>query len=363
MKIVDVASQVYRVPLSEPVLHSDTRRYDAYWHVLVRTRTSEGQEGIGYAFSPSQAMIQATQVMIEELKGAIIEGDPFSLRSLWQGMWSRSNFLGRTGPVLYALSALDIALWDTLGKVTGQPLYKLLGGAKRRVPTYASFGLWRALGLEEIGRKAAEHISRGFRAVKLRVGGEQRPEAELERVRVVREAIGKDAQLMLDVNQGWFAAQAIRMGRRLEPYDIFWMEDPVAAEDVAGSAQVAAALDIPITAGENHHTKFPFRRLLEAGAVDIVMVDLLRVGGISEWMKVAALAEVWNLPIVGHLMPEIHVHLLSALPHGLTVEYMPWSLGLFQETPQVREGFLEPPDKPGLGLELDEEALAHYEAE
>jgi L-talarate/galactarate dehydratase len=184
--------------------------------------------------------------------------------------------------------------------------------------------------------------------------------ASFSHVRVLREAIGPDVDLMCDINQLWSVTHAVEVGRRVEPYQLYWLEDPVAHDDYAGLARVADALATPVAAGEYHYGIVPFRHLLEARSIDVVMIDLVRVGGITQWMKVAGMAEAFNLPVVSHLLPEIHVHLVAAIPNGLTVEYMPWSLRLFEETPALEQGQLVVPAKPGLGLVFDRAALERY---
>ena len=151
------------------------------------------------------------------------------------------------------------------------------------------------------------------------------------------------------------------MGRRLAPFDLFWLEDVVAHDDFQGLARVADALTTPIATGEYHYGIVPFRHMLEARSVDIVMIDVLRAGGITQWMKIAAMAEAFNLPVVSHLLPEIHVHMMAAIPNGLTIEYMPWSLRLFEETPAIADGQLVVPAKPGLGLAFSADAIKRYE--
>ncbi len=179
-------------------------------------------------------------------------------------------------------------------------------------------------------------------------------------MRVVREAIGPDIKLMCDINQRWRPEQAIDIGRRCEEFGLFWLEDVVAHDDYAGMARVNAALSTPIAGGEYVWGMVPFRHMIEARSVDIPMVDLVRVGGITTWMKVAALAEAFNLPVVSHLAPELHCHLVAAAPNGLTVEYMPWTLALFEDTPDVVDGEMRLWDRPGLGLRFDEGFLAAH---
>jgi L-alanine-DL-glutamate epimerase-like enolase superfamily enzyme len=184
---------------------------------------------------------------------------------------------------------------------------------------------------------------------------------EVERIRVLREGIGEDIDLMCDINQLWDVNQAIDIGRRVEEYHLFWLEDVVAHDDFQGLARVADALTTPVCAGEYHYGIRPFRHMLEARSIDIVMIDLLRAGGITQWMKIAGMAQAFNEPVVSHLIPEVHVHLVAAIPHGLTVEYMPWTLRLFEETPAIEDGQIVVPQKPGLGLKFDEGALRQFD--
>jgi L-alanine-DL-glutamate epimerase-like enolase superfamily enzyme len=207
-------------------------------------------------------------------------------------------------------------------------------------------------------------VERGFRQMKMQLAlpGDTSPEREVERTREIRASVGPGVGLMCDINQRWDVRQAISIGSRIEEYRLFWLEDVVAHDDYPGLARVAAALATPIAAGEYVYGTVPFRHLLEARSVDIVMIDVLRAGGITQWLKIAAMAEAFNLPVVSHLIPELHVHLIAAVPNGLTVEYMPWSGRLFEEVPLPQNGELAVPDKPGLGLAFDREAIRRYGA-
>jgi len=167
---------------------------------------------------------------------------------------------------------------------------------------------------------------------------------------------------MCDINQRWRPEQAIDIGSRVEDVGLFWLEDVTAADDFPGLARVTAALKTPVAGGEYVWGIVPFRHMIEARSVDIVMIDLARVGGVSQWMKVAGMAEAFNLPVVSHVMPEMLVHLVAACPNGLTVEYMPWMLALYEETPAIENGELVLPGKPGLGLKFDEKAIAAFKA-
>src|SRR6058998_1016075 len=191
--------------------------------------------------------------------------------------------------------------------------------------------------------------------------GETTSTREVECARLIREAVGLDIDLMCDINQRWSVNQAIDIGRRIEDVHLYWLEDVTVHDDYAGLVRVADALVTPLAGGECVYGITPFRHMLEARSVDIVMIDLLRVGGIANWMKVAGMAEAFNVPVVSHLLPEIHVHLVAAIPNGLTVEYMPWTLALYEQTPPIERGQLVVPRKPGLGLAFDRAALERYQ--
>ena len=211
---------------------------------------------------------------------------------------------------------------------------------------------------------AATLKDRGWREMKtqLALPGETTPAKEVERMRRVREAIGPDIKLMCDINQRWRPEQAIDIGRRVEDAGVglFWLEDVTSADDFAGLARVTAALSTPIAGGEYVWGIVPFRHMVEAHSVDVVMIDLVRVGGITQWIKVAGVAEAFNLPVVSHLIPEVHVHLIGAIPNGLTVEYMPWLMPLFEEVPRQQNGELVMPTAPGLGLKFNKTTIDRY---
>jgi L-alanine-DL-glutamate epimerase-like enolase superfamily enzyme len=216
--------------------------------------------------------------------------------------------------------------------------------------------------LQHVAQAAPRLVKRGFQQMKMQLAlpGDTSPEREVERARVIRESIGPGLDLMCDINQRWSVHQAIDIGRRLEDVRLFWLEDVTTHDDYAGLARVTQALSTPIAGGEYVYGISPFRHMLEARSVDIVMIDVLRVGGITQWLKVAGMAEAFNLPVVSHLLPEIHVHLIAGIRNGLTVEYMPWAMRLFEEGPVIDKGELVVPSRPGLGLRFDRGALARF---
>jgi L-alanine-DL-glutamate epimerase-like enolase superfamily enzyme len=362
MKISGLESRIVKLPLDEPLADGPTPAGATQNFVTLRLQTDEGVEGLGITFFGGGAMSGALKAAIDSLGGLTVGEDPMYIEFIVQKLRAAAGPSGPGGIFTLALSAIDIALWDIRGKVLNQPVSTLLGGFRDKVPTYASGALMRGFPLAHVEKAAARLVEKGFRQMKtqLALPGDTNPEKEIERIRVVREAIGYEVDLMCDINQRWDVRQAISIGKRVDEYRLFWLEDVVAHDDYPGLAAVADALSTPIAAGEYVYGLVPFRHMLEARSVDIVMVDVLRAGGISQWVKIAGMAEAFNLPIVNHLAPEISVHLVAAVPNGLTVEYMPWSSKLFKEVPQPVKGELTVPDKPGLGLEFDPDAFKRW---
>jgi L-alanine-DL-glutamate epimerase-like enolase superfamily enzyme len=360
MKITHVQTRVLRTPADNPLVvvlpaPTDTREF-----VTLELGTDQGLVGVGLTFFGG-ALTPALRAAVDALGALVVGDDPTQVEAIAARCRRAAGASGPGGIFTLALAAIDIACWDLRGKAVGQSVCALLGGLRDRVPTYASGALMRPHPVDYLAKAGPRLCDMGFRQMKMQCGSEPTVAASVERVRVLREAIGPDVDLMCDINQLWSVNQAIEVGRRVEPYHLHWLEDPVAHDDFPGLARVADALTTPIAAGEYHYGIAPFRHLLEARSIDVVMIDLLRVGGITQWMKVAGMAEAFNLPVVSHLVPEIHVHLVAAVPNGLTVEYMPWTIGLFEETPRIEAGQLVVPRKPGLGLAFDEAATKRYQ--
>ncbi len=360
MKIKRIQSQVVQLPADEPLAGGPPFRP---FHELVtlQIETDTGIEGIGVTFFGA-ALTATLKHAVDQLGALVLGEDPLRVEAVGRKLRSAAAGSGPGGIFTLAFSAIDMALWDIKGKALGQPLAMLLGGLRERVPTYASGALLRTHPLEHVVKAAALLVEKGFRQMKMQLAlpGDTTPEREVERARLIRDAIGPDIDLMCDINQRWSVHQAVDIGRRIEDVYLYWLEDVTTHDDYAGLARVADALVTPVAGGEYLYGITPFRHMLEARSVDIVMIDLLRVGGIANWMKVAGMAEAFNVPVVSHLFPEIHVHLVAAIPNGLTVEYMPWSFRLFEEVPVPVNGELIVPSKPGLGLAFDRDAINRY---
>jgi L-alanine-DL-glutamate epimerase-like enolase superfamily enzyme len=327
--------------------------------VTLELETDAGLTGVGLTFFGG-ALTGALKAAVDAFADLSVGEDPTRTEAIAAKAQAVAGGAGPGGIYALAMSALDIACWDVRGKAEGKSVSQLLGGLRERVPTYASGALLRQHPVEYLARAGPRLVDMGFRQMKMQCGSEPTVSGSVERVRVMRESIGPDVDLMCDINQLWSVPHAIRVGHAIEEYGLFWLEDPVAHDDFAGLATVADALVMPIAAGEYQYGIVPFRHMLEARSVDIVMIDLLRVGGITQWMKVAGMAQAFNRPVVSHLIPEIHLHLMSAIPNALTVEYMPWTYRLWTEFPSVTDGHLSVPSAPGLGLEFNSETLTKY---
>ncbi len=356
MKIKRIRSQVVRVPLDEPLAGGPPYARSHNQFVILRVETDGGIEGIGVSFFGG-ALSATLKQAIDQLGELIVGEDPRRVDALTHKLRTAGASAGPGGILTLAVAGIDMALWDIKGKELGQSLGAMLGGLRERVPTYASGALVRAYPLDHLVKAGQRLVEKGFKQMKtqLAVPGDTTPNKEVERAHIMREAVGPDIDLMCDINQRWSVHQAIDIGKRVEDVHFFWLEDVTAHDDYSGLARVADALTTPLAGGECLYGLTPFRHMIEAHSVDIIMIDLIRVGGISNWLKVAAMAEAFNLPVVSHLLPEIHVHLISAIPNGLTVEYMPWSFRLFEEVPEPVNGELIVPSKPGLGLEFSRE--------
>ncbi len=327
--------------------------------VTLELHTSDGITGIAYSgFVPAE-MLPPLKATLDALADCAVGDNPAQIEAIGAKLLDLGGWGAPAGMVTSAVAAIDVALWDIRGKQLGQPLFRLLGGGTPQVPAYASGYLWRDYDAAALADTGRDLLDRGFRAMKFRMGAHADTSVEVERMRALRSAVGDGVDLMVDINQGWDVSTSIRVGREMEASGLYWLEDPIHHQDYEGLAHIADSLDTPIATGEYHYGIPPFAHMLERRAVDVVMVDLLRAGGITPWMKVAHLAEAWNRPVVSHLAPEILAHCVAAAPNGLVVEHMPWALPLFANPPEVdpADGCIVLPERPGLGLELDERGI------
>lgn len=363
MRITQIESQFLRLPLARPLqLVGKESRGDRIDHVVllvVHVDTDAGQRGLGFAYSLFGGGRAMKAVVDDDLTPLLLGENPLDHERLGQKVQRQLRGIGRRGLVLQAYSAIDVALWDLKGKVAGLPLYRLLGGAREAAPIYAADVGFLWMTAEDTIAAAAPYLEKGLMGIKIQVGAE--PEADANRLAQIREALGENIWLGVDAHQRYDYTTALSMGRFYEEeVGADWFEEPIPCEDIAGHAVLAEKLDVPIAVGESLYGCDEFRHYLDHGAAAIVQPDVTRLGGITPWLKVAALAEAYQRPLSPHILPEIGVHLACALPQVVAVEYMPWLFPAFVEPPRIVNGKLAPPDRPGLGLEINAEAAAKF---
>ena len=359
MRVTQVDVSLHEAQRSTPI-RNGRYTYTASGTVLVRVHTDGGVTGIGWAggqVGPDRAIYEAAKSLSQLAVGL----DVFAVEQLWELMF-QPKIYGRRGLTTRAMGAIDIAMWDAAGKSVGLPLYKLLGGYRDRVPAYLAGGYYvEGKGLDGLAQEMLDKVAAGARYVKMKIGGAPLSE-DIERVRVVREAIGPEINLMVDANNAFSVLEAVRFAKRAEKYEPFWFEEPVHAEDYAGLAQVKRSTVIPIATGENEYTRYGFRDLIASGGADLLQADALVLGGVTEWKHIASLASAYGLPMAPHGSALLHVHLVAAVSNGLIVEHVisegESRRGMFQTRLTLdADGMISPPQAPGLGIELNEEYL------
>jgi D-arabinonate dehydratase len=362
MKITDLETVCVTIPNERPVKFA-TRTLTKRDYTIAKVVAENGLEGLGVVgFGVS---MHVKEIIEKQLKQHVIGRNPLNFERIWEQMY-REVYRDRKGLPIVALSAVDIAIWDLIGKFLKQPIHRLLGGYREKVPCYASGGYYRENeGVKELLKEVESYLDKGFKAIKIKVGAVSLKQ-DLVRVRAVRELVGPEVQLMIDANNAYDPHTAIKAGREYEKYDIYWYEEPVWPDDLQGSAAVAAALDTPIASGELEYTRYGFRDIIQNRAADIIQPDAAILGGITEWLRVNAMAVAWNIGVAPHNAQEINSHLAGAKPNVLTVEFfvkggdVRLEDKLFKEYREPENGYLKLPEESGLGLQLDEEVIARF---
>jgi len=340
--------------------------------LIVEVMTDSGEVGIGnVALAP-----RVTKQLIDlYLKPILIGQNPFDSEYLWQTMYRQTMAFGRKGVGMVGISAVDIAIWDLLGKVTKQPVFRLLGGrTKQKIPVYAS--RLYSQPLDELAKEAQKYKEEGYRAMKLRFGwgpidGAAGMQRNVELVRTVRQVVGDEIDVMADAYMGWTLDYARRMIPLLAPYNLRWVEEPVIPDNLAGYAALKAMNVVPISGGEHEFTVYGFREMLEAKAVDYIQFDTSRVGGITQARKVCAMAEAFEVPVIPHAGQMHNFHIVMASLNSPMAEFFPivdveignelfWYI--FEGEPLPKDGYIELDEsKPGLGVVINEGALKQFE--
>jgi L-alanine-DL-glutamate epimerase-like enolase superfamily enzyme len=358
MKITNFKTTLVDIPLAMPIATA-IHRMESVGCVLLELETDEGITGESYIFTLNGVRLKALHEMLLSFSHQVVSRDPHFISQIWQNIWDEANPIGHKGFSIAALSAIDTACWDIIGKAANQSLHKIFGACRDSVKTYASGGLWLSQSIDECVIEAEAFIDAGFRSMKIRLGSSKMAD-DVKRVAAVREAIGDEIELLADANQALLPKQAIRLGRLLEPYQLGWFEEPVIYNNLKGSTAVRQALDTPIAGGETECTRYGMTEILEAHAVDVLMPDLQRIGGLSEMRRVAAIASVYNVPISTHIFTEQSICIAASEPGCLSVEHMPWFSPLFNEPMEIEEGNIKVPDRSGIGFSFDQKAITRF---
>lgn len=359
MKITNLEVHAYSAKYTTPIANGKYT-YAATDIVIVTILTDEGITGSGWAHG-TKTVIDT----LESLRERVLGQDPFNVERIWDRMYLPKVY-GRKGFETRAISALDIALWDIIGKAAGRPLRQMLGGFRDSVPAYIAGGYYEAnkdhSGLQNEMRA---NVSRGAKAVKMKIGGAS-IEEDIDRIDAVRDAVGKDIDILVDANNAYNRLDALKMGRELDRRNIYWFEEPLSPDDLEGCAELCRKLDTPIAIGENEYTRWGFKQLIDAHAAQVLNADAQVLGGITEWKKVADLAMASHILVAPHGDQEIHAHLVSAIPNGLIVEYYDNNLNTLKEAmfksslSLDSDGQVSTPDKPGIGFELNFKSLEKF---
>ncbi|MEM9202123.1 MAG: mandelate racemase/muconate lactonizing enzyme family protein [Actinomycetota bacterium] len=352
-------TEVVLVPLSRPV-GTSIHQITSVGCVLVTIRTADGVTGEGFCFTIDGDRIRAFDEMVKGLARYAVGRSVFESGRMWADVWSAINPTGHKGVTVAGFSAIDTAVWDAAAKTAGLALHEMWGAVTDRLDTYASSGFWLSDPVETLVEEARRFAELGFRAVKVRIGHDLA--TDLERIRIVRAELGDDIAVYTDANQGFEPKEAIRRGLALADAGVTWFEEPVAAADFRGHAMVRQALPIDVASGETEYTKFGMQQYLDADSVDVLMPDLQRVGGYSEFRAAAAAASAANVPISSHFFTEYSLAIGASQAGCRTIEHIDWFQPLFAQTPELADGQLVVPDRPGHGFTFDRDAVAALRA-
>ncbi len=359
MTIERIETSVYHLPLVKTL--SDSRHGDMthFEVVLVRVTANTGVQGVGYTYTIG-AGANAIRSLIDEVIAPLLVGEEITrTERLWNLMWWKLHYVGRGGIVSFAISAVDIALWDALGKRYEEPLWKLLGGYSSEVTPYAG-GIDLMFTVDELLAQMQQNIALGLKAVKMKVGRTNYRE-DIERVEAVRAALGPDTVLMVDANMQWSVESAVRAAQAMKPFDIHWFEEPTIPDDYLGHARIEREGGIPIATGENLHSIHEFKNMIAIGNIAFPEPDVSNCGGITGWMRVANLAYAHNLHVTTHGVHELHIHLLAAIPNASYLELHGFGLERYiKDPPSLEGGVMRAPDLPGHGVIFDWDALEEH---
>ena len=353
---------IERIELALVDLEPKVRRTDAIQSFvsqetpIVRVFDRDGMSGSGYSYTIGTGGSSIMALLADHLAPRLIGREAEHIEAIWRNLLFHTHATSVGAITALALAALDTALWDLRCRRAGLPLAVLAGGAKDSCPLYTTEGGWLHLPPAALVDDALQAKARGFGGAKIKIGRPHVAE-DVERLSAVRDAVGAGWDIMTDANQGFTLSEAIRRARHLEALDIAWFEEPLPADDVAGHTELARHTSVPIAVGESLYSAGQFKDYLQAGACSIVQVDVARIGGITPWLKVAHLAEAFNVAVCPHFLMELHVGLCCAVPNGRWVEYIPQLDEITRGKLEIRDGRAYPSPEPGLGIDWDWDAI------
>lgn len=356
MKITGVDSYILTVPTPWPM----ALQYPQHKLVVADIATDQGMKGLGYSLVFGGGGAESVHAYLEtRLAPALMGEDPLFVERLWEKMFRADMGIKKQGVAAYALSALDIGLWDIAGKAAGLPLYKLWGAVTDRIPAYGSGG-WSKYSEKELVAEAEKYAELGCKYYKMKIHHAD-PRENRKRVEAVHRALGGGIRMMVDVNQRLDVLANVRQANLLEDLDLVWYEEPVLADDIAACAEVSRAIRIPVATGENNYTRYEFRELVERKAARYLMPDVCRANGFSETLRIARHAAAHQMAVAPHVVHELSLQIVGALSNGFLVEFIDWAPpDLFESMPDCKDGHFLIADRPGHGMALTAGAKKKY---
>lgn len=349
--MVDLTPKVKRTDAIQSFVSQETP--------IVRIHDSDGAIGTGYCYTIGTGGHSVIALLEKTLAPALIGKDTDRIEQIWRDLLFLTHSTSVGNITSLALAAIDIALWDMKCIKAGLPLYKAAGGSRNEIPLYTTEGGWLHLETSELVDDAVRSRELGFQGAKIKIGKPHISE-DAARLKAVREAVGDGFEIMTDANQGFALSEAIRRARILEDYNIGWFEEPLPGDDVLQHARLAASTSVPIAVGESLYSISQFKDYLVAGACSIVQVDVARIGGITPWLKVAHMAEAFNITVCPHFLMELHVSLVCAIPNAKWLEYIPQLDLITRSGMEMDGGVARPSEQPGIGINWDWDAIAHH---
>jgi len=354
LKIRELRVRAVKVPMAHPHRTASGTITESPL-VLTDVLTEEGVVGHSYVFCYSTLALKATALLVQGI-GSLIAGQLVAPLQIERQLAARFRLLGPQGLTGMAMAAIDIALWDALARASGLSLARILGGTLRPIPAYGAIGFD---GADGSARVAAEWAGRGFKGVKAKIGYADARE-DVAVVRAIRREVGDNVAVMVDYNQSLTPTEAIDRGQHLDAEDLTWIEEPTLTDDYTGHARVAREVRTPIQCGENWWGTHDMRKAIEAGACDYVMPDVMKIGGVTGWLRASALAEAHSIRLSNHLFVEVSTHLLSVTPTAHWLEYADWFNPILEQPLRIVDGCTALEERPGSGVEWNEEAVARY---